>query len=201
MGQVIFLEGNAVCASDIFLWYSTAKQENCCAYTTKWWSIVRACRGFIPFFFLLLLSLSFSPFLCLFYVLSCSSVAYNDEIDTWYRETLPSVIFSPTRESSFLYFRNRAVSGKTETEIFPRWKYSRLSIISTSIRFHSTSPVGFAYVASQIDLFHKIFSKNEIDYLCSAISQFVNLICKSVMLWIYQSLLSIDALTTARISD
>lgn len=90
----------------------------------------------------LYLSLSFY----VFSVLSCSLVAYNDEIDTWYRRTLPFVIFSPT-ESSFLYFCNRAMSGKTETEIFPWWKYSRLSIISAFIRFYSVSPVGFAYVA------------------------------------------------------
>lgn len=132
-----------VCASDIFLWYSAAKRENCCAYTTKWWSIVRACRGFIPFFLPLPLSLYLSLSFYVFSVLSCSPMAYNDEIDTWYRETLPSVTFSPTWERSFLYFRNRAMSGKMETEIFSRcWKYSRLSIISTSIQLLlSASPV------------------------------------------------------------
>lgn len=135
--------------------------------------------------FSLRLSFYLSLFFYVFSILSCSLVAYNDEIDTWYRETLPSVIFSPTRESSVLYFHNRAMSEKTETEIFPWWKYSRLSIISSSIRFYSVSAVDFAYIASYIDFSCKTFSslKNKINSLYfhrNLWIWFTDLLCRSI---------------------
>lgn len=145
-----FLRGNAVwCASDIFLWYSTAKRENCCAYTTKWWSIVRAYRGFIPFFLpsALPLSLFFPLFLCLFCLIMFSRwrILWN-----WYLISKDSTfcnIFTYTRKLLLVFSQQSDDDGKRETEIFPLVKiFASLNIGVHP--FHSVSLVGFDYVAS-----------------------------------------------------
>lgn len=173
-----------MCASDIFLWYSTAKRENCCAYTTKWWSIVRACRGFIPFFLPLPPSLFFSLLLCLFCLIVFSrGVQWRN----WYlisRDLAFYNIFTYTRKLLLLFSQQSDVRKDGNGNIPLVKIFASLNNIGVD-----SVPFGFSCrlrPCSFVDRpFYKIVSnsKNKIDPLCFRRNLWIwvtDLLCRSI---------------------